>query len=1229
VEVRRRRPDAVQRGGLVAVSQDALEALEPLYRFLNVDRVPRSLEELSGLLEGYHVTTLIATISDPKESRLSYDFDMGLEAIQRAIESQGYTLDRFRLPWLEGDAGGPTSGTSAAGTSSAATLVRGRHQRQPGTILFRIDRSPPAAGRPGAAQELLLLLIVGETPTWGIQQEAFKTSLDIAWTIDFQRNSGDATGSTAIKIVAPTFSGSGDSLARTLRTWTSSQAQRASARFWVCTGAATAIDKPWFENNARPAQVIYAATVIPDELLLRALYRFLARPAGRLDPSSPLLPKGKIALLVEGGSGYGSAVGNTYGTSGTSDESRSIISIPFPSQIAQVRASTSAADATGGSAKNRQTIPFDAPPGRQSDSLPALAPRMTVATDSLILSNILTTISSEDIRYVGIVATDILDVIYLTRLIRENCPDVQIILVGNDLRYTDPRFTLDFRGTVIASSYPLDARAQIWSYPFHGAIERRLFANEFDVGRYNAALVLLNGVPDPNRAGRLVVDASRAEDFLVYGKPFSATTFDSVNRRPQVWINEVGQFNVWPLKVRSLSNYDPALRAKAEALIPPIESLNPQAESTDRLRFSYDYPLFWKMIFAAGTFVTLLLVGLVLYTNWRRAGADRGRSSWFDPLLSRFDLTYPGRSGKSLLLITLLVVALAIPYSLLATPLDIALPPAVTAEGERDATLVVSWDIYALCGTGVFTLVSLLLPLGICLREVFRSGRRSRRRDRSPAEDLPLDPWLVAEDMTLRAMVVLTAATGIACIVWRLYQFALLRPSLPNDWLALDRSAHLLGGISPIMPVSCLGAAIFWWAYLELKRMNSYPLLRRGTDLICETGIGGLECSTSDSTSPSPSPSPWHPHLCRLNARFRLCVDLLEYPVTVLLSKNLPLGGLVALAFLGLVVFVWGVVWPRYIPTPEGSWFDVLIVVSLLGYLLLLLYSQVRYLWLGRSLLQLFRQLSLLPMDRTFDRIPPRVVARFGRFLRTSLQDDIDLEIPLQQCRLVLGQGDCSGAGRPPILKTVHATLDEVGPHTEQEFFELVSTACAAPVIERAWPCRTLDQAYGGAAAAEAPKQDTTATPDGSTPGETDPSAPSGAWLNLAEELMAVRIVYLVSQFAGPLRSMSAQLIYGPILLLLAVAWYPFHPMWLMSIVIWVFIGVGVLATLVLLIQIERNDFVSRVARTAPNALKLDQTFISNLLPYAVPAAGFLLTAFPSLSYWMGTLLEPIGRAVR
>ena len=118
--------------------------------------------------------------------------------------------------------------------------------------------------------------------------------------------------------------------------------------------------------------------------------------------------------------------------------------------------------AVQGRPRTGSPFPSTRPRGDRATGLPALSPRMTVATDNLIISNILATIANEDIRYVGIVATDILDVIYLTRLVRENCPDVQIILVGNDLRYTDPQFSLDFRGTIIASSYPLDARAQVW-----------------------------------------------------------------------------------------------------------------------------------------------------------------------------------------------------------------------------------------------------------------------------------------------------------------------------------------------------------------------------------------------------------------------------------------------------------------------------------------------------------------------------------------------------------------------------------------------------------------------------------------------------------------------------------------------------------------------------------------------------------------------------------------------
>jgi hypothetical protein len=1203
---------------------DALEALEPLQRFLDLESTPATLEELAGRLSGYRVTTLIASLSDPKESRLGYDFDMALEAIQRAIESEGYTLDRSRFPWLEAATGPAPAGAAATapaaanapGSAPAASFLRGqRHERQPGVILFRIDRPAPQAGAAGPVQDLLLLLLVGETPTWGIQQEALMTSLDIAWALEGKRKLNDSQGEPVIRLLGPTFSGTGDSLARVLRTWSATRPERSDARIWVCTGAATAVDKKSFQRNALPAQVVYAATVIPDEILLGELYRFLARPASSPDSAAaPLLPEGKIGLLVEGGSGYGSAVGNAYGTSGTSIQSRRIVSIPFPSQISQMRSTTAAGPEPNKKGRNRVTIPFDPPSGKQSDGLPALSPRMTVATDNLIVSNILATISREEIRYVGIVATDILDVIYLVRLIRENCPDVQVILVGNDLRYTDPQFTLDFRGTVIASSYPLDARAQVWSYPFQGAIERRLFASEFDIGRYNAALVLINGRRDPDHSDRLVIDAGSAEDFLVYGKPFVGSFFDSVNRRPQIWINQVGQLNVWPLKVMPLSQSELSLRITAEALIPPVVSLDPHAEAARDLSFDYDLPLIWKLAFCIATFLAILLAGVVLYTNLGKAAAAGSRSSWFDPLLRRFAVSTPDLSRKNLFLIAMLVLALAVPYCTLAAPLDLAVPAGKTSDGEQIITLKVDWDVYALAGLAVVTLVWLLVPLIVCLREVVRpsgsdpalAGNRLGDRGRN-------DRWLSAEDLLYRMLTALAVGAGIACILFRLYQFATVRPAMPNGWLALDRSAHLLGGISPIVPVACLGAAIFWWSFLELKRLQCCPLLRRGADLIPLPGHA------------LPRDFPWKRVIGRLNARYRLCVDLLEYPVTVLISRNLPLAGVVLSAVAGLVVFVWGVVWPRFVPTPEGFRFDLLIVLALLSYLLLLLHSQLRYLWLWRSLLQLFRQISLLPMAGAFDRTPPRVAARFGRFLRTSLDEDIDLEIPLHQCRLVLGLQPDSGQENVPVRQVVRQTVASCSMASEQERFEAVSKACIVPVIELAWPSRSLHEAYSGADL----EKSKNASDDPQSPAENTVDPATREWLRKAEDLLALRIVYLLSQLAGPLRCMSAQLIYGPILLLLAVAWYPFHPQRLMAIMIWSFISLGVLMTLALLIQVERTDFVSRAARIAPGTVKLDHTLISNLLPYVVPVVGFVFTAFPSLSYWLGSLLEPIGRAVK
>ena len=83
-----------------------------------------------------------------------------------------------------------------------------------------------------------------------------------------------------------------------------------------------------------------------------------------------------------------------------------------------------------------------------------------------------------------------------------------------------------------------------------------------------------------------------------------------------------------------------------------------------------------------------MLVGMVLYTNLGgdrcATRADRAGSI---PCSAGSRSASPDRSRKSLFLIAMLVVALAIPYSLLATPLDVVLPPAVAADGRAGSRL--------------------------------------------------------------------------------------------------------------------------------------------------------------------------------------------------------------------------------------------------------------------------------------------------------------------------------------------------------------------------------------------------------------------------------------------------------------------------------------------------------------------------------------------------------------
>jgi hypothetical protein len=143
----------------------------PLLRFFGVDKFELALKDLGN----YEIGFLIATVPDPIESSLGYLFDRHVSAIQLAGQAAQYVPDSFNLPWLEKGDKVVQQGKAIERYKLdqmrvpriAEETKTPRHQREPGVMLLRARDK----------KKLLLLYLIGETPTTGIQTAALKSTL--------------------------------------------------------------------------------------------------------------------------------------------------------------------------------------------------------------------------------------------------------------------------------------------------------------------------------------------------------------------------------------------------------------------------------------------------------------------------------------------------------------------------------------------------------------------------------------------------------------------------------------------------------------------------------------------------------------------------------------------------------------------------------------------------------------------------------------------------------------------------------------------------------------------------------------------------------------------------------------------------------------------------------------------------------------------------------------------
>ena len=465
---------------------------------------------------------LIVTVPDPVDSSFGEGFDATVSAVGAALAAIGYASGEYSLPWLDqAHAPGDKSGAEGDDAPSSHCI--------PGILVFRRGASDLGDKR----SDVVLVLLVGETPAWGVHVNALGQALT------FAAKSGAAD---RVRILGPAFSGSAASLRAALDEWVGQDPQDGPL--------------PTFRDRERQRHRAHDR-----RRAARAAHRLLGdgRARQRADLRDVPLPgaatghrdgrrravrrvEHRVRRLLQG------VPVRAPSPTCPGPPLRPRIIVPFPLHIAELRAAEEkqrkpSGDKSGGGALGAGSLGGDSPldlridQGRQSmDNLPAFAPDLTAPGAQLELTEILGTLCRQQIRAVGLLASDVRDVAVLGEEALRRCPGLTLFTLGPDRILHHQRYR-DLDGLLVASSYPLHASAASWSYPFRGREILQTFPSEGSEGVYNATLLLLD---EPSK----VVD---------YGPPPGVDKCEAI--RPPVWIASVGRDSFWPITASAYGDW--------------------------------------------------------------------------------------------------------------------------------------------------------------------------------------------------------------------------------------------------------------------------------------------------------------------------------------------------------------------------------------------------------------------------------------------------------------------------------------------------------------------------------------------------------------------------------------------------------------------------------------------------------------------------------------------------
>jgi hypothetical protein len=1114
---------------------------------------------------------LIAMAPHPVSTHLPLFFDRMIEVIQRAARDEKYSYNSSWFPWDSG-----SKEYYLLAEQLAAQKAQEKQQTQPGVITFRrATTNEPNTATYGNG---LIVFIVSEQPTGGIDQEEFENAL--AWI----KSLGGLTVQRGLRILGPTFSGSLPSLKRALSSPTLAGFDYQGVIDIYSGSVSSEESYGWFQKLIGGSNLgVFQTAMEGDSRIIQRFCTYIKSEGYGLD---------RIALLSEDETAFGEAPKGEpcYDP----DSQKGPIRLSYPRDIATLRSAyqeqsifnSAKPQPSNGTSATSLRGDLSEPASSEHDTVRSYGGQLTPLAQESSLVAITDILRAQQIQFVVLRSTNSLDQIFLSQFLRRVYPEARVVIDGSDLLFRRGGEGASLRGVMFLTTYPLLTWQQEWTPSMQTSQGRTFPVFEEDVmeGAYIAARELLG--PSTALIGNYAPPA--------WARP---SEWSDQYERPATWLSVVGHHQFWPLAVLNEKTLEFDSAADAKHQNQPLSLLEKRKVFSNGEASPLDLQGGLQFVLAVG------VLWSVLHWEWCRKGSVAPstfsfRLAYFAPIVRK--------QHAVLIAMSSFLIAVGAVVTAFATGL-------MTWSLDPGATVIETLWLIGL----------LLVALWACKNNFALDTVAA-----TPPAQGTKEEWHRKVGAVTLGSLALFIVLHSYMVYWS--------PSftIANQVPAYWRSAHLLSGVSPLLPQLLLLVGLYVWFWFGLRGLSLFgddrPLLPKKEDLPVLDDIVH---------------TPLWPMFSREDAG-----DCVEAAALTLGKKHLQaLAAGMIFAFCVFLLALGSVV----VRTLGERPFGVMMFFWLTICMALVLADSVQ-LWITwKRLRALLMYLDRLPLRRTLAGLKGlswgsvwavsgntlaeryRLISRQFESLR-HLGNHLVVWVPENTCpaeqaedvarkeRVLEQVAKCQKQGRAFAEWYVKLDDESVANLKEMhEFQEQVAATAglvAKEILQPAW---------------QHEKDSLIIRRDSATPkDEESGGAPSfetksiKAHVLAAEEFVVLPYLGFIQNILGRIRTMILGSLFLFVATTLAVASYPFDPLPRLGGAFLVFFVITGGAVVLVYAQMNRDTTLSYITNTSPG--ELGSRFWLQLVTFGIgPLLGLLTTLFPSITDFVTSWLQPNIQALK